>query len=98
MIIQANFTGSRRHCILIHTTTHAQERARNRLESSVGQLDITPTPGVGRELSADDKAVPFPLPRIPGILPHMKRSALSFQHAALGGSDQCPGGAPQNPP
>ena len=77
---------------------HARDRSRNLLESAAGQTDSTPTPVVQRELSADDKSVPLPFPRTPGILPHMERPKLSLQHAALGGSYQYPGGALQTPP
>ena len=77
---------------------HARYQAGNQLDLYDGHLESTPTPGVQRELSTDDEAVPLPLPRMPSILPHVERPTLSLQHASLGGLDQDTGGAPQPPP
>ena len=75
---------------------HARDRARNRWESAAIHPDGTPTPGVRRELSADNGAVP--LSRMPGILLHMERPEISLQQAELRVSDQDTRGAPQPPP
>ena len=55
---------------------HARDQYCNRLESAAGHPDSTPTPGVRHEISADDKAVTLPLPRMPGILPHVELPML----------------------
>ena len=85
----------------VHDATpppHARDRSCNQLESAASQLDSTSTPGVRCELSTDDKAVPFTLPWMPGILSHVERPALSIQQAALGVSYQYPVRTPQTPP
>ena len=77
---------------------HAWDQTCNQLEPSAGQPDSTLTPGVLCELSAYNKAVPFLLPWMSGILRHVERPMLSIQKAVLGISDQDTGGATQNPP
>ena len=64
---------------------HAQDGSRNRLELATSQPDVTPTPGIRCELPSVEKAMPLPLPCIPGVLPHIEWLALALQHALLGG-------------
>ena len=72
------------HCRFHDVTPlpHAQDQSRNQLEVAAGQPDITPTPGVRRELTADNETVPLPLPWMPGILPHVDglHSHFNRQH------------------
>ena len=77
---------------------NAQEWSRNWLDPTASQPDSTPTPDIQRDISADNQAVPFPLLRIPRILLHVERPAISLQQVALGGSNQDPEGEPQSPP
>ena len=53
------------------TLLHARDRARNQLDLADGQPEDTPTLGIQREIPAGDKAIPLPLPRMPGVLPHI---------------------------
>ena len=64
---------------------HAQDLSCNRLELAASQPDSTPTPGVGRELLADNKVVPLPLPWMPGILLYVERRGIPLQQASLKG-------------
>ena len=63
---------------------HARDLTCSILESATNQPDSTPTPGILCELPADDEVMPLPIPRIPGVLPHVKCLALPLQQAALG--------------
>ena len=68
------------------------------MELSASQQDSTPTPSLQSKLSAGDKAVPLPLYRVPGIIPHVERPEVSLQQLALGVSNKDIGGVPQHPP
>ena len=58
---------------------YALDRARNLLELDASQPESSPTPGVGREIYADEKSVPLPLYFMPRTFLHMERPALPLQ-------------------
>ena len=77
---------------------HARYGDQNRLNLAAGKPESTPNPGVRCDIPTGDEAMPLPLLRLPGVLPHMEWIVLVFQHVELGGYDQDPGGAPQTTP
>ena len=58
---------------------HSREVTVNRLEPVAGQSDGAPPAGIRCEISTFEKAVPLPLPRLPGVLSHVKCLALALQ-------------------
>ena len=51
---------------------HAWYWACYRLELAAGQPDSTPIPGIRCDLPAVNEAMTLPLPRMPGVLPHVE--------------------------
>ena len=55
------------------------------MELAVGHPDGTATPGIRCDLTAVNKAMLLPLPRMPRVLPHVEWFSLALQKAKLGG-------------